>query len=212
MKVVCDTQRTPEWFAAKRSRLSASMAQCALAGRGTKTRREYVYKIADDIEGIPDFAEQDNPPWFTDGIFFESWARGWYAFKFDVDVAETGFVVHDDYSFIGCSPDGFVGTDGMIEIKYRKYLRTFKKYAAAEATRSVIAQVQTQMFVCDKRWVDYVNYWRSVDHEMEKGHVQRIFRNDAYIENTLFPAFVKLWEDIQSECRYRELARINHAM
>jgi hypothetical protein len=212
MKVLCETQRTPEWFAAKRGRISASCAQFALAGRRTKTRRNYVLKLADDIEGIPDFAEQDNPPWFTDGVFYESWARGWYSFKNDVDVLETGFVVHDDYSFIGCSPDGLVGNDGMVEIKYRKYLRTFKQHAQAEITRTVDAQVQTQMFVCDRQWCDYVNYWRSIEHDQEKGHIQRVYRNDAYIQNTLLPAFVALWNDIQKECRYRGLMRTNRAM
>jgi hypothetical protein len=212
MKVVCDTQRTPEWFAAKRGVISASAASYALAGRHTKGRRNYILKLADDLEGIPDFAEEDNPPWFTDGIYYESWARGWYSFKYGVDVKEIGFAVHDDYSFIGCSPDGLVGDLGMVEIKYRKSIRTFKQHAAAEATNPVIAQLQTQMFVCDREWNDYTNYWRSVDHDREQGKVQRIYRNEAYIQNTLLPAFVKLWEDVQKELRMRDLMQKGYAM
>jgi hypothetical protein len=210
MRVLTKTQRTPEWFAAKRGVISASAAQLALAGRHTKGRRLYVQKLADDLEGIPDFAEEDNPPWFTDGRFYESWARGWYSFKFDVDVEETGFIAHDRYSFIGCSPDGFVGTDGMCEIKYRKTIKTFKQHAAAEMTKPVIAQLQTQMFVCDRQWNDYVNYWRAVEHEREMGHVQRVYRDESYINNTLLPAFVRLWNDVQHEMRMRDLMRKKH--
>jgi hypothetical protein len=211
MRVLTTTQRTPEWFAAKRGVISASSAQLALAGRRTKGRMNYVYRLADDLDGVPDFDEVDTKPWFTDGVYYESWARGWYSFKHGVDVEETGFVVHDDYSFIGCSPDGLVGNDGMCEFKYRKYLHTFKAHAQAEVTNTVTAQAQTQMLVCDRQWVDYVNYWRSVDHDQEKGHVQRIYRNQAYIDNTLLPAFVKLWDDVRIERRHRQLLRSRRA-
>lgn len=207
MRVITTEQRTPDWHRAHVGRITASNAHLALSGRKTKTRMNYVLKLADDLEGIPDFAHEDNPPWFTDGIFYESWARGWYSFKYDVDVTETGFVVHDEHSWLGCSPDGLIGDDGLIEIKYRKSLRTFKQHAQAEVTRTVDAQLQTQMFVCDRSWVDYVNYWRSIDHDKEQGHVQRVFRNEAYIQNTLLPGFVTLWEDVAAERRERELQR-----
>ncbi len=205
MRVLTETQRTPEWFAAKRGVISASMAHVCLMGRRTKGRTLYVQSLADDLEGLPNFAEDDDPPWFRDGRYFEDWALGWYAFRNNIDPDLTGFVVHDDYSWIGCSPDGLVGADGLVEIKYRKFIHTYKKHASHGAHKPVIAQVHTQMFVTGRRWCDYVNYWRSDDHDLEKGHVQRIYRDDAYIENTLLPAFIRLWEDVQVELRKREV-------
>ena len=208
MRVLCEQQHTPEWFAAKRGRISASSAHIALMGRNTKGRVAYVAKLADDREGVPDFDEVDVKPWFVDGIFYESWARGWYEFKYDRDVVQTGFVVHDEYDWIGCSPDGLVGDDGLIEIKFRKWLRTYDEMARVQVIkRDVMAQTQTQLFVTGREWVDYVNYWRADEHEVEKGHVQRIWVDRPYLENTLLPAIVSLWSDVAAEIKQRELRR-----
>ncbi len=196
MIVVCKTQGTPEWHEARRGKITASAARYALARPGTLGRLNYIQQLADAIEGVPNFDDEDDPPWFAEGRYYESWARGWYAWH-HAEVTETGFIVHDDYSWLGCSPDGLVGDDGMIEIKYRKFLHTWTKHSALGATAPVMAQVQTQMFVAGRRWDDYVNYWRSDQHEVEKGKVVRIERDDAYIENTLLPAFVGLWREVQ---------------
>ena len=206
MKVLCTDQRTDEWHKAKKCRISASEVHKCMMGAHTKGRRQYIEKLADDLEGIPDFADEDNPPWFTDGVYYESWARGWYSFKYDVDIAETGFVVNDDYDWIGCSPDGLVN-DGLIEIKYRKSLKSFKDHAKRSFTTAHHAQMQCQMFVTDRQWCDYVNYWRSDDHELEKGHVQRVHRDQAYIDNTLLPEILKFWDDVADEKKRRELQR-----
>lgn len=207
MRILCNQQRTPEWFAARKGVISASEARCALMSRGTKGRRLYVEQLADDLEGIPDFGDEETPPWFLAGAFYESYALGWYQFTYDVDVEETGFIVHDDYAWIGCSPDGLVGDDGLIEIKYRKSLRTFKEHASVTRRPAAWAQMQTQMFVTGRQWCDYVNYWRSDDDEREKGHVQRVYRDDAYIDNTLLPAFIGLWEEVQDELERRKLQK-----
>ena len=207
MKILCDDQRTPDWFAARKGRITASEARKALMGRHTKGRTLYVAKLADDIEGIPDFDDEEPAPWFTDGVFYESWARGWYSFKHDTDIRMIGFAVHDDYDWLGCSPDGLIDPDGGIEIKYRSYLHTFEKHATHKMQASVYPQVQTSMFVCNRDWWDYTNYWRSDDHEVEKGHVQRIHRDQAYIDNTLLPAFVELMKDVRRELQRRKHAR-----
>lgn len=206
MKVICTEQGTPEWHRAHRGVISASEAHKALMGRHTKGRRLYVEKLADDLDGIPDFAEEDNPPWFSDGRYYESYARGWYSWKYGVDVRETGFVVHDDYAWIGCSPDGLVGDDGLVEIKFRKKLSTFAKHAQTMIPGHH-PQCQTQIFVCGRDWNDYCNYWRDDANEIERGHVQRIYRDQAYIDNTLLPAFVELMNDVERLREQRELAR-----
>ena len=198
MRVLCEVQGTPEWLDARRGKITASAARLALGRPGTKGRRDYAQKIVHDLEGLPDFDDEDDKPWFIEGWYFESWARGWYSWNRDTDVQETGFVVHDDYSWLGCSPDGLVGDDGMIQIKYRKSLGTFHKYSAIGITAPVKAQMQTELFVTGRRWNDYVNYWRSDDHELEQGRVWRMYRDEAYIENTLLPAFVSLWQDINA--------------
>ncbi len=197
MRVLCKEQRTDEWFAARRGKITASAAKYALARVGGKGRNNYIEKLVADLEGVPDFEQEDNPPWFVDGIYYEAWARGWYQWKTDNVLELTGFVVHDDYSWIGCSPDALIGDQGLFETKWRKSLKTWYQGSALLENAPVMPQTQTQMFVTGRRWCDYVNYWRSDDHEKEKGMIKRIERDDAYIENTLLPAFVGLWAEVQ---------------
>lgn len=190
-------QQTPEWFAAKRSVLSASDMRHVLAKKGGKGRRGYALKIVQDLEGIPDFADEDTPPWFVDGKYYESFARGWYSWERKVDVAQVGFVVHDDYSFIGCSPDGLVGHDGLVEIKYRKYHRTFEQHTDTRGiSKALKSQVQTQLLVTGRAWCDYVNYWRDDENDIEEGHILRLPRDDEYINEVILPACITFWNEI----------------
>ena len=204
MRVLCKDQNSVAWDEARKGRITASNAKFCLAKPGTKGRRMYIEKLVADLQGIPDFDDEEPAPWFAAGRYYEAWARGWYSWEADVEVTETGFIVHDEYSFIGCSPDGLIGDDGLLEIKYRTYLHTFKQHAAKGANAAVLPQIQTQMFVCDRPWCDYVNYWRDDNEELEQGSIERIHRDDSYINNTLLPAFVKLWGEVQTLLKQRE--------
>ena len=203
MKVLCTEQGTKEWRELHAGRITASKAHVALMDPMTKGYKNLVRDLADDLDGIPNFESEEPPPWFTDGLYYESWARGWYSFNKDVDVEQTGLVVHDAYDWLGCSPDGLVGDDGLLEIKYRKSLRTFKQHAALRANNSVIAQVQTQLFVTGRKWCDYVNYWRSDDQEVEQGFCERIEVDQPYIDNTLLPAFLRVMKDVDKLAKER---------
>ena len=175
-------------------------------GEHTKGRQLYIQKLADDLEGLPDFDDHDIKPWFEAGIIFESWARGWYQFERGVDVGETGFVVHDDHPRLGCSPDGLVGEDGLLEIKYRHNLRTFDQAVEKGPTREM-AQVQCQLYVTGRKWCDYVNYWRGESEGEERGHILRVYPDKGYIEETLLPGVLGFWGDVQAELRARKQQR-----
>jgi len=186
MRVLCDTQRdennqsTDEWLACRRGKITASAIAHVLAREGTDSRESYLLRLTQDLEGVPDLEDDDPKPWFTDGRVYEDWARGWYSWNCNVDVIETGFILHDDYNWIGCSPDGLVGSDGLIEIKYRKTLKTYAKHTTHVALGD-LKQMQMQLFVTERAWCDYVNYWRDDDGN-EKGHVRRIQRDDDQIK------------------------------
>ena len=73
---------------------------------------------------------------------------------------EIGFVRHDKHEFIGVSPDGLVGEDGMVEIKCPfadgKHLaalrvddKTYQEYKW---------QVQGQLWVSKRMWCDVVTF------------------------------------------------------
>lgn len=192
MRILTTTQGTDEWEVARKGRITASSIAHVLAGRGTKSRYEYRMQLCMDLEGIEDF--RDSASWFEDGRRYEGHARGWYNWNV-AEVQEVGFVLHDDYNWLGASPDGLVGNDGCIEIKYRKTLKTFHDSNIKNVPRGYLSQMQTQMWVCDRQWCDYVNYWRDEGTQKEQAHVRRIYRDNGRIRE-LEEAALIFWGEV----------------
>ena len=113
------------------------------------------------------------------GMEHEAAARAAYEQRTGVAVEETGFVAHDTL-MAGCSPDGLVDWDGLIEIKcpYNSatHIETLLSGMPAEHT----AQVQGQMWITGRQWCDFVSYDPRMPAELQL-HVQRIPRDPAFI-------------------------------
>lgn len=78
-------------------------------------------------------------------------------------VVECGFVTNDKWGFtIGCSPDGLVGSDGLIECKSRgqKFqIQTFvESIATGVAPIDYMLQLQTLLIVTERKWNDFISY------------------------------------------------------
>lgn len=92
----------------------------------------------------------------------EFYARQLYA-EHHAPVEEVGFVTNDQFGFtLGCSPDGLVGADGMIECKSRrqKYqVQTIvEHWRDGTAPSDYLLQVQTAMLVTGRSWCDLISY------------------------------------------------------
>lgn len=66
------------------------------------------------------------------------------------------FVRHPDIDWIGVSPDGLVGADGLVEIKCPHRAR----YTSAAEVPHYVAQMQLQMACTGRAWTDFT-IWRS---------------------------------------------------
>lgn len=70
---------------------------------------------------------------------------------------ETEGVVHCEHKWIAATPDGYVDHDGLIEIKCPATGKEFARFLwSGEIPKEHVAQMQHQMWVCGKRWCDYV--------------------------------------------------------
>lgn len=199
MRILTSEQGTDEWELARKGRITASSIGKVLAGSGTKSRYDYKYQLCMDLEGIEDF--QDSAHWFEAGRMYEDHARGWYDWNV-TEVTQTGFVLHDEYNWLGASPDGLIGDDGCIEIKFRKSLKTFHDSNIKPIPRLYESQMHTEMWVCNRQWCDYVNYWRSDEHEKEQAHVRRIYRDEGRIRE-LEAAAILFWSEVLDFYRER---------
>jgi hypothetical protein len=98
---------------------------------------------------------------YTDrGTELEPEARAYYEFAYN-SVEEVGFVT-DDLKRWGCSPDGFVGNDGLVEFKCqiaKEHIKTLLYYSKiGSCPPDYVAQVQGQMMICERDWCDLVFY------------------------------------------------------
>jgi len=90
-------------------------------------------------------------------------------------VRRVGFVRNGQ---VGCSPDGLVGDDGMLEIKTRLPHLMIDLFETGEPPTEYRAQIQGGLWVCERQWCDLVCYAPELDWWST-----RIERDERYIEN-----------------------------
>jgi len=88
----------------------------------------------------------------------EPLARAVYAEHYAA-VEQTGFMLREESGWrLGCSPDGLVGDDGLLEIKSRRPKNHVKTVLADSVPLENYAQLQAALLVSGRSWVDYVSY------------------------------------------------------
>ncbi|QDP58720.1 MAG: putative exonuclease [Prokaryotic dsDNA virus sp.] len=155
-----DAQRTDEWFAARLGRVTASRIADVMAK--TKTgygagRKNYMAELL--CERLTGAAQER----FTNaamqwGTEQEPMARDAYAFITGRDVEEVGFVDHPSIPMTGASPDGFVGGDGLIEIKCPNTATHLDTLTEEKIERKYLLQMQWQMACTGRAFCDFASY------------------------------------------------------
>jgi putative phage-type endonuclease len=112
------------------------------------------------------------------GTETEPMARAAYQFFRDTDVQEIGFVLHPVIDQSGCSPDGLVGNDGMVEIKCPNTATHIETLIGAGVPDKYLKQMQWQMMCCERSWCDFVSFDPRLPTRMQL-FVQRVNRDEA---------------------------------
>lgn len=153
-------QGTPEWLQVRAGILTASTFGDVLAnGRGgapSKTRQKLVYSLAAEI-----LSGQPTPSWGENehtrrGHALEPEVRSLYEAFSDEPVVQVGFCRRGR---IGCSPDSFVGENGLLEIKTKLPHLQIEALEAGVLPSEHVAQVQGQLLVTGRHWCDFRSYW-----------------------------------------------------
>jgi len=149
-------QGTPEWFAIRKGKMTASHAQAI--GNDGKGLDTYIFKIMAEEYSSGEVVHFSND--HTDrGNELEGVARSLYEMENDVIVEQVGFIEHDNY--VGCSPDGIMtGQKGGLEIKCKDDIKHFKLLINGdkEIESGHVWQVQMNLLITGFEWWDYVAY------------------------------------------------------
>lgn len=171
-------QGTEEWFAVRAGIPTASMFSAILSkgrtkGAPSKTRLTYMYKLAGEIiTGEP--GETYSNAHMERGIIMEEEARLAYQLQSGEIPELVGFVRNGNK---GCSPDAFIQDDGMLEIKTKLPHIMVDVLLSGKVPSEHTAQLQGQLWVAEREWVDFVAYWPRMPL-----FVQRVYRDEAYIK------------------------------
>lgn len=171
-----DLQRTDEWYKARLGRPTASSYSKLIGAQGKPSTQAQGYinqLIAEAMTG--ERQESHTTPAMQRGIELEGNAIAFYELERDVEVVESGFVVHKDLN-TGCSPDGLVGNEGLLEIKCPSPHTHVKYLRAGKLPSEYKPQVMGQMWVMERDWCDFLSY-----HPDMPCLLIRVERDEEYI-------------------------------
>ena len=145
-------QRTPEWYEARRGKLTASNVGAAL-GQVSYTSRAEAYRRA---LGTDTFTGNDATRW---GVLHEADGVLAYTKMTGADVTATGLHTHETFPWLAGSPDGLVGEEGLIEVKCPYY---YRRDGSGRAHRTVpphyFMQCNALLAITGRNWCDYMSW------------------------------------------------------
>jgi putative phage-type endonuclease len=115
------------------------------------------------------------------GTEIEPVARAVYEAENLTSVEQVAWVEHPTIPMAGCSPDGFVGEHGLIEIKCKEIHNHLDSILNDKIDPDHQAQMMWQMACTGRQWCDYVCF----DDRAPEGlqlFVKRLERNDELIQ------------------------------
>jgi len=176
-------QGSPEWLALRAGKFTGSRFADLMAvtkSGPSASRANLITAIAlERLTGEPEQTFQNDA--MRRGTELEPLARGAYEAATGDLVQTVAFIQHPTMSYVGVSPDGFVGDDGMVELKcpasQAKHLAYLRHGAHAAEYRW---QIQGQLWVAEREWCDATSY----DPRFPAGlhlAVKRVHRDDKAI-------------------------------
>lgn len=150
-------QRTEEWHAARRARVTASQVGAILGNAPYGDRDSVMRRMVREWHGAD--AEFTGNVATEYGTFHEAGALAEYQMETGHAVMPQGFVTREDWA--GCSPDGLIGLTGGLEIKCPFGKRkmgegdTFKPLADQPHYHD---QIQFSLWVCERAWWDFFQW------------------------------------------------------
>ena len=162
MKIFDCQQGGDDWSTLRCAMPTASNASKLITSTGepSKQMKAYAETLAGNMFAGKDINGWEGNSYTERGHEIEENARSAYEFQNDVEVEQVGFIA-DDLEQYGCSPDGLVNDDGLLEIKClpRNHIKALLYYAKnKKPPTEYIPQCQMQLFVTGCDWVDLFYY------------------------------------------------------
>lgn len=178
-----EAQESQEWMLARAGAFTASRASDLMAktksGPSASRGNLLTLLAVERLTGQP--VETYSNGAMQRGIELEGEARDAYSFETGYPVEEAGYIAHPDIERCGCSPDGLVGDDGLVELKcpasMAKHLDALRTGSHAQ---EYAWQLQHQLMVTGRKWVDAASYDPRFPDGLQLA-IKRVYRNETEI-------------------------------
>lgn len=149
------------WTTARIGHLTASRMRDVLdftkQGKpGAKRNKYQLDLVAERLANVAtNHYVTDDMQW---GLEHEDDAKAVYAEVTGRHVLPSGFMIHPSIEFCGATPDGFVGDDGLIEIKCPRTTTHVAWMLAGVVPDDHVPQMALQLAVSGRKWCDFVSF------------------------------------------------------
>lgn len=166
-------QNSDAWFELRKGRFTASTFKDLFSSKNTIGYQKAIYRPI--FERLTDeIPESFSSEYMERGHELEPFAKETYEMNNFVKIDNGGFFELGDW--IGASPDGLIGSDGLIEIKSPAYNTMINYMIKKELPAIYKWQVYGQLYISGREWCDFMAY-----HPKLKPVIIRINRDEKII-------------------------------
>lgn len=193
-------QRTPEWFAARCGKVTASRLADVMARTKSgyaASRQNYMAElICQRLTGK--LEEGFSNAAMIRGTELEPVAREMYALnEFDAEITEVGLIDHPTIPGFAASPDGLVNDDGLIEIKCPNTWTHLETLKTGEPKRQYLLQMHAQMMCTGRKWCDFVSFDDRLPPDL--AYFKKRIHFDEALANEIQSEVKKFLEELEKE-------------
>lgn len=178
-------QGTPEWDTIRRGKFTASAFGDLFMAKSTKGYQEAINRVVfERISG--ESPETYSNDFMKRGTELEPIARQTYELGTFNKVKEIGFIEMDEW--VGGSPDGLIGENGILEIKCPKWNTLIGYILDDNIPKDYMSQMQGNLYISGREWCDFYVY-----HPKFSPLLKRVMRDEKIIAEI----HIKLGEAIE---------------
>lgn len=170
-----EQQRTEAWYKKRNGRVTGSSVGAILGLSPFMKREDVMRNMVRQYHGYP--SEFTGNAATNYGTYNEPNALADYELKFNRKVELTGFHIYEDW--LGASPDGLIGNDGLIEIKCPYSLRDKNppEFKSIDYQTHYWAQIQIQLLVTGRQWCHFYQ-WSAHGYMLETVQFNQLAINE----------------------------------
>jgi putative phage-type endonuclease len=175
-------QKSPEWFAARLGKVTASRVADVIAKTKSgysASRDNYMAQlICERLTGQK--GESFTNSAMQWGVDNEPLAVSCYENAKDCLTETVGFVNHPKIAMAGASPDALVGLFGILEVKCPQTNTMVETLLSDKVPSKYIPQIQWQLRCCERQWCDFVSFDPRLPQELQL-FVKRVEFDASYV-------------------------------